>query len=83
MKRLSLIRKEAKLRGSAVAREAKIDRSYYRYIELGKYIPSPDVATRIANALNKLTGKQVVTPSDIIFANYKLREKVRRTKKAA
>jgi len=84
MHKLVRVRKKHKLTGASVARESKIDRSYYRYVELGKYIPSADVATRISNAISKLTsGLGSISPSDIIFANYKTRAKSRTAKKAA
>lgn len=77
MHKLAKVRRRAKLSGYAVAKEAKIDRSYYRYIELGKYVPSPDVATRIAAAINKLSGSEVITPSEIVFGNYQRRAKAK------
>jgi transcriptional regulator with XRE-family HTH domain len=77
MQKLVRARRRAKLSGYAVAKEAKIDRSYYRYIELGKYVPSPDVATRIAEAINKLSGSDVITASEIVFGNYQRRVKAK------
>jgi transcriptional regulator with XRE-family HTH domain len=77
MQKLVQARQKAKLSGYAVAKEAKIDRSYYRYIELGKYVPSPDVATRISEAINRLSGKNLITPSEIVFGNYQRRSKAK------
>jgi transcriptional regulator with XRE-family HTH domain len=68
-------RKRYKLSGYSVAKAAGIDRSYYRKIEIGEYVPSVAVAVKIADALEKMTGSNSVTASEVVFMNHKLRAK--------
>jgi DNA-binding XRE family transcriptional regulator len=49
---------------------------------LGKYVPSADVAIKIAAAFEKLSGTKAVTPSQVVFMNHKIREKEKATKAA-
>lgn len=75
-------RRKFKLSGYQVAKAAKIDRSYYRKIEIGTYTPSPEFATKIAEAINELAGTQVVTASEIVFMKLKSRAKSKSLKAA-
>lgn len=75
-------RNRHKLSGYLVAKTAGIDRSYYRKIELGKYVPSASMAVKIADAFEKLSGTKAVTASEVVFMNYKLRAKSKSLKAA-
>lgn len=71
------------LSGRAVALKVGIDPGYYRYIEIGKYNPSPEVSTRIADVMNKITGTKEFSPSEIALMNYRQQRKAKKQSKKA